>query len=519
MKEAAVIEGSTEEAELTIKGITKRFPGALANDRIDFSVRKGEIHALLGENGAGKTTLMNVLYGLLQPDEGEIWVRGQKVELRSPKDAIALGIGMVHQHFMLVPSLPVTQNVTLGLRSSREPFLDNDQVEMEIHKYAEKYGLHIDPHARISQLSIGEQQRVEVIKLLYRNAEFLILDEPTALLTPHESDELMAILRSMADQGRTIIFITHKLREVFQIADRVTVLRDGRAIDTLRVSDTSQEALARMMVGREVKSTPGKAPVQTGQVILSVEGVRVTGDRGSGALRGISLSLSEGEILGIAGVDGNGQDELVEAIVGLRAVDEGRIIIKGQDVTGKAPNHIYSLGTAYIPSDRLKRGMVHTFSVAENIVLETHDQPPFSSRGFLRLQPIAAFARKLIKEFDIRPPNEHIPARLLSGGNLQKMILGRELSRHPRLLIAAQPTRGLDIAATQFVRNHLLEQRAGGIGILLVSADLDEILTVSDRIAIIFEGKIVGVVDGEEADVEEIGLMMAGGRPTQPSHS
>ena len=511
-------QGFTPVVEM--KGITKRFPGVVANDHIDFEVRAGEVHALLGENGAGKTTLMNVLYGLYQPDEGEIYIRGRKVTLRSPRDAIALGIGMVHQHFMLVPPLTVVENVILGLRSSRGPFLDTDRAEKRIADLSKRYGLKVDPRAQIWQLSVGEQQRVEIIKALYRGADILILDEPTSVLTPPEVKELFSVLRRMAEEGKAVIFITHKLHEVMAVSDRVTVLRDGRVVSTLDTEDTDERKLAKMMVGREVLFRVAREEVERGEIALEVRDLWVMGDKGLPALKGISLSLRQGEILGIAGVAGNGQGELAEAITGLRRATRGKVLIAGKDMTNRPSGEIIEAGVGYIPEERIRRGLIMDFSVAENAILETHHRPPFAdgwflpfAKGwFLNNQEIDRYVERLISDYEVKTPSKDVPVKHLSGGNLQRLILARELSREPKLLVAAQPTRGLDVGATEYIRRKLMEQRARGTAILLISEDLDEILSLSDRIAVMYEGEIVGIVPAEEAEVEEIGLMMAGAK-------
>jgi len=501
-----------------MRGITKRFPGVVANDRIDFEVRAGEVHALLGENGAGKTTLMNVLYGLYQPDEGEIYIRGHRVTLRSPRDAIALGIGMVHQHFMLIPPLTVAENVVLGLPSSRGPFLDTDRAERRISELAQRYGLKVDPHAYVWQLSVGEQQRVEIIKALYRGASILILDEPTSVLTPPEVRELFSVLRRMAEEGNAVIFITHKLHEVMAVSDRVTVLRDGRVVSTVDTADTSERQLARMMVGREVLFQVSKRPVAKGKVALEVRDLWAMGDRGLPALKGISLSLRQGEILGIAGVAGNGQRELAEVITGLRRATKGKVLIGGKDMTNCPPAAIIGEGVAYIPEERIRRGLIMDFSVAENAILETHNSPPFTDGWFLNRREIDRYVEGLISDYGVKTPSKDAPVRHLSGGNLQRLLLARELSRRPKLLIASQPTRGLDVGATEYIRRRLVEQREKGTAILLISEDLDEVLSLSDRVAVMYEGEIVGIVPEGEADVEEIGMMMAGaGAPTSNS--
>ena len=510
--------GRTEATVVEMRGITKRFPGVVANDRIDFEVRAGEVHALLGENGAGKTTLMNVLYGLYQPDEGEIYIRGRRVTLRSPRDAIALGIGMVHQHFMLIPPLTVAENVVLGLPSSRGPFLDTDRAERRISELAQRYGLKVDPHAYVWQLSVGEQQRVEIIKALYRGASILILDEPTSVLTPPEVRELFSVLRRMAEEGNAVIFITHKLHEVMAVSDRVTVLRDGRVVSTVDTAGTSERQLAKMMVGREVLFQVSKRPVAKGKVALEVRDLWAMGDRGLPALKGISLSLRQGEILGIAGVAGNGQRELAEVITGLRRATKGKVLIGGKDMTNCPPAAIIGEGVAYIPEERIRRGLIMDFSVAENAILETHNSPPFTDGWFLNRREIDRYVEGLISDYGVKTPSKDAPVRHLSGGNLQRLLLARELSRRPKLLIASQPTRGLDVGATEYIRRRLVEQREKGTAILLISEDLDEVLSLSDRVAVMYEGEIVGIVPEGEADVEEIGMMMAGaGAPTSNS--
>ena len=495
-----------------MRGIVKRFPGVLANDHVDFDVRAGEIHALLGENGAGKSTLMKILYGMYQPDEGQIRVNGEAVHFTSPADAIRRGIGMIHQHFMLVPTLTVAENVALGLRSSREPLLDLDRVTARIVELAAGYGLHVDPGAQVWQLSVGEQQRVEILKALYRGAELLILDEPTAVLTPQEVDELFVTLRQMAREGHALIFITHKLREVFAISDRVTVLRNGRVVGRVKTEETTRSELARMMVGREVIERWEKPPVELGPVVLEVEDLHCLSDREVPALRGVSLQVRAGEILGIAGVSGNGQRELAEVIVGLRPATRGHVRLSGQEVTNWPPERLIAAGLAFIPEERLTMGVIQEFSVAENAILETHTAPELRRGPFLDLQAIRQHTVRLIREYDVRTPSLEVPAKNLSGGNIQKLILARELARRPRVLIAAQPTRGVDIGATEYIHRRLIEQRGEGTAILLISEDLDEILALSDRIAVMYEGEIVGVVPVEEANAEELGLMMAGAR-------
>ena len=509
--------GQPHIAELKMTGIVKRFPGVLANDHVDFDVKSGEIHALLGENGAGKSTLMRQLYGLYRPDEGQILINGQPHSFRSPAEAIRAGIGMIHQHFMLATSLTVAENVALGLRSSREPQLDLDRVATRIRELAEKYGLKIDPGAYVWQLAVGEQQRVEIIKALYRGAALLVLDEPTAVLTPQEVDDLFVTLRQMALDGHALIFISHKLHEVLSISNRVTVLRDGRVVGSAATADVTKPELARMMVGREVILQYDRPAAQPGEARLQIKDVWAKSDRGGDALRGVSLSVHAGEIMGLAGVSGNGQRELAEALAGLRPIREGRISLNGVDVTGTSPAAHITAGQAYIPEERMREGAIKEFTVAENLILQDHARPPYSRGLFLNFKAIAERSAALIDDFNVKTPTIDTPLKNLSGGNIQKMILARELSRRPTVLIAAQPTRGVDIGASEYIPHRLLEQRAAGTATLLISEDLDEIRALSDRIAVIYEGRIVGVVDGRAASAESLGLMMAGvGEPTAP---
>ncbi len=495
-----------------MRGIVKRFPGVVANDHVDFEVRSGEIHALLGENGAGKSTLMKILYGMYRPDAGEILIDGERVRFRSPLDAIRRGIGMVHQHFMLVEPFTVAENVALGLPSSRRFVNDLDRVAARIQELAELYGFKVDPGAYIWQLSVGEQQRVEILKVLYRGASVLILDEPTAVLTPQEVEGLFRTLRRMKEEGHAIVFISHKLNEVLSISDRITVLRGGRVVGTIPAADATREELARMMVGREVVFRLERPAVEPGEVMLEIRDLWAMGDRGVPALRGVDLEVRAGEIVGLAGVSGNGQRELAEVIVGLRRPTRGRVRIGGTDVTGWPPAELIKLGLSYIPEERMRDGGVPEFSVEDNLVLKDHPFRPFSRGIFLNFPEIARYAERLIGDFDIRTPSRRTPLKSLSGGNIQKLILARELSRSPKVLIAAQPTRGLDVSATEYVRRRILEQRERGTATLLISDDLDEILSLSDRIAVIYEGRIMGVVRTEEADIEELGLMMAGAK-------
>ena len=507
--------GQARIDSLEMRGISKRFPGVLANDHVDFDVKSGEVHALLGENGAGKSTLMKILYGMYHPDEGEIVLNGKPVTIASPNDSINLGIGMIHQHFMLVQSLTVAENVALGLPSSRGPLTDLDRVSKRIVELAKIYGLKIDPDAYIWQLSVGQQQRVEIIKALYRGAALLILDEPTAVLTPQEVDELFVIMHQMVKDGHALIFISHKLHEVVEISNRVTVLRDGRKIGTRPTSEITKQILANWMVGREVGFAPDRGNVQKDECRLQLENVSCGSDRGTPGLRGVSLELCSGEILGIAGVSGNGQRELAETITGLRKVTGGRVILEAEDVTGFAPGDLTDRMLSYIPEERMRDGMIKNFSIAENMVLREHHKPPFSRSGFLNLRGIASHSDELIKKFRVKTPSRDTLAKNLSGGNIQKVVLAREFSRNPRVILAAQPTRGLDIGATEYVREQLLEQRRKGVAVMLISEDLDEILALSDRIAVIYEGKIMDIVPRENATPEKLGLLMAGVHPEE----
>jgi len=492
------------------RGIVKRFPGVVANDRVDFVVHAGEIHALLGENGAGKTTLMRILYGLHAPDEGQILINGQQVEIQSPADSIHHGIGMVHQHFMLVPTLTVAANVALGLPSSRGALLDLDVVADKIRRLAEAYGLQVDPQAMVWQLAVGQQQRVEILKALYRGADLLILDEPTAVLTPQEVDQLFTTLRRMAAEGHAIIFISHKLHEVLSISDRITVLRQGRVVKTVATSQTSRPELARWMVGREVLLRTERPPVDIGAPRLVVEDIRARSDNQLMAVRGISFEVRSGEILGIAGVSGNGQRELAETIAGLRKPDKGHVLLDGVDISSWHPDQVIARGLAYIPEERMRDGAIKEMSVEENLMLGDHGRRPFARGIMMNFGAVEAHCHKLIEDFDIKTPSIHTPLRNLSGGNIQKLILARELSREPSVLIAAQPTRGVDIGSTEYIHQRLIAQRQYGTATLLISEDLDEIRNLSDRIAVIYEGRLMGIVATPDASVEELGMMMAG---------
>ena len=504
--------GKLLAAVIEMKGIGKSFPGVRANDNINLTVNEGEIHVLLGENGAGKSTLMNILYGLYTPDEGEIYVRGKKVRISNPNVAISLGIGMVHQHFMLVPPFTVAENIVLGAEPRKGLSLDMNKAIADVEELSRKYELRVDPRAKIQDISVGMQQRVEILKTLYRGAEILILDEPTAVLTPQEIEELGVILKSLVSQGKSIILITHKLKEVMSMSDKVTIIRRGKVIDTLKTSETTIEELAEKMVGRKVSLTVEKSEAKIGEPVLQIKGVKVRDIRGLEAVKGVDLEVRSGEILGIAGVDGNGQNELVQAITGLSKAEAGEILIDGKNVTNLTPKEIRESGLGYIPEDRHKRGLVLPFSLYENSILGAQRKKTFRKGLGLDYRKIREYTRKLIKEFDVRTPNEKVQAKSLSGGNQQKLILARELDRDPSLLIASQPTRGLDVGAIEFVHQRLIEQRNKGKAVLLVSLELDEVMDLSDRIAVMYDGKIVGIVDAKKTNELELGIMMAGGK-------
>ncbi len=504
--------GKPKISNMEMRGIVKRFPGVLANDHVDFDVRSGEVHALLGENGAGKSTLMRILYGLYQADEGQITIDGRAVKIESPHDAIESGIGMIHQHFMLVPTLTVAENVALGLPSSRGMLTDLDQVSERVLELAELYGLQVDPGAYVWQLAVGQQQRVEIIKALYRGAALLILDEPTAVLTPQEVSELFITLRQMVGDGHVLIFISHKLQEVMNICARVTVLRDGRVVGTLPIEDVTQGELARLMVGRELQAQPEKEEIEQKDVRLALQDVWADNDLGTPGLRGISFEVRAGEILGLAGVSGNGQRELAQVINGLRAVTKGTLRVGEKDITGSSPAEVIAQGLSYVPEERMEDGMIKEFTVAENLILREVSKKPFSRGGFLNFRAISRQSDILIEQYNIKTPSQDTPVKNLSGGNIQKLLLARELSRKPRVVVAAQPTRGLDIGATEYVHQVLMDQRAEGTAILLISEDLDEILALADRIIVIYEGEIMGEVISGQASPEELGLMMAGVR-------
>ena len=497
---------------LEMRGITKRFPGVVANDSVTFDVQAGEVHTLLGENGAGKSTLMKILYGLHQPDEGEIRLNGERVVLRSPADAIDRRIGMIHQHFMLVPSLTVIENVALGLRSSggAKRRVSLKQVETRVRKLSEQYGLQVDPKAKIWQLAVGERQRVEIIKALYRDVELLVLDEPTAVLTPQEVDDFFVILRGMAADNRGLIFISHKLHEVMELSNRITVLRNGAVTGTTTPDQSSREQLAQMMVGRAVNLIPERPQVEVTQPVLSVNKLNALSDRGVRALKDVSFDIRSGEILGLAGVSGNGQRELAEVINGLRKLGSGQISVDGQPVQGLKPKALRAHKVSFVPEERMRDGAVGEFSVTENLVLLNHAESEFSNNGFLKFSEIENHSAKLVDEFQVKTPQLDTPTRNLSGGNIQKLILARELSSKPRVLIAAQPTRGVDIGAAEYIHQRLIEQRSEGTATLVISEDLDEIFALSDRIAVICQGEIMGIVDAADATREQIGLLMAG---------
>lgn len=490
--------------------IRKEFPGIVANDNITLQVKKGEIHALLGENGAGKSTLMNVLFGIYQPDAGKIRVNGKDVNITDPNVANELGIGMVHQHFMLVDTFTVTENIILGNEPKKGVKIDMSKAEKEVQEISDRYGLKVDAKALVRDISVGMQQRVEILKMLYRKADILIFDEPTAVLTPQEISELMQIMKSLINEGKSIILITHKLNEIKEVADRCTVIRRGKGIGTVNVSETSTEELASMMVGREVVFKTEKSPVKPKEPVLQIQDLVVKDNRGVDMVRGLNLEVRKGEIVGIAGVDGNGQSELIEAITGLRKVESGKVLLNGNDLTNLKPRKITESGIGHIPQDRHKFGLVLDYPIGENLVLQTYYKEPFSKRGQLNFKNIYNYAEKLIEEYDVRTPSSTTLARALSGGNQQKAIIGREVDRSPDLLIAAQPTRGLDVGAIEFIHKKLIEERDKDKAVLLISFELDEIMNLSDRIAVIYEGKIVAIVNPEEADEQELGLLMAG---------
>jgi ABC-type uncharacterized transport system ATPase subunit len=505
---------------LELRDISKAFPGVLANDHINLDLQEGEIHALLGENGAGKTTLMNILYGLYKPDSGEIIVRGKKADIHTPNDAIARGIGMVHQHFMLIPVMTVTENVMLGVEEKRNGvFLDRAKVAARIREISQLYGLEVDPDAYIKDLPVGTQQRVEIIKVLYRQADILILDEPTAVLTPQEVDGLFKVLRSLVEKGKSLIFITHKLKEVMALADRITVLRNGRTVGTVKPGEVSPEKLASMMVGREVNLVVPKKKANPTEPALEVKDLYVQDERGQMTVNGVSFDVKLGEVLGIAGVQGNGQTQLVYALTGLLPVAQGRISILGEPLKRTTPRHILERGVAHIPEDRQRHGLILTFPIHDNLMLCTYYQPPFARGINLQQKYIISNAEKLVEQFDVRTPSIYVPVSSLSGGNQQKVIVAREFSRPIKLLIASQPTRGLDVGSIEYIHSRIIEKRDEGTAVLLVSSELDEILALSDRIAVMYRGQIVDIVPAAQVSKEYIGLLMAGIQPTEAAKS
>jgi ABC-type uncharacterized transport system ATPase subunit len=496
---------------LEVRGLTKTFPGVIANEDVDFTLHEGEVHCLLGENGAGKSTLMNAVFGLYQPDAGQILLRGEPVQFGSSADAIARGIGMVHQHFQLIPVFTVAENVILGNEMRKGPLLDLDGARTRVRELATRYGLHIDPDALVGDLSVGEQQRVELVKALFRDADILILDEPTAVLTPGEVDDFFAVVRNLIDQGKSIIFITHKLREVLAVADRITVLRGGRVVGDADPKEATQQSLATLMVGRDVSFTIDKVPARPTDVVLRATGLVVNDDRGVTTVNGLDLEVRAGEVFGIAGVEGNGQRELVEALVGMRAKVEGTVEISGHDVTEATPRDVFELGVAHVPEDRNKHGLVGPFSIADNLVLNRFWRKPFSRRGLRDDAAIQRDAVELIQRFDIRTTGPDVPVDNLSGGNQQKVIIARELTGDVTLLVVAQPTRGLDVGSIEFIHRRIIEMRDQGAAVLLVSAELDEVLNLSDRIGVIYRGALVGVYARDDATRDQLGLLMASG--------
>jgi simple sugar transport system ATP-binding protein len=498
-----------EELVLEMRGIRKEFPGVIANDDVSLEVRRGEVHALLGENGAGKSTLMNILYGLYRPDAGEVRLNGKRVAFASARDAIRAGIGMVHQHFMLIPVMTVAENIVLGVEPTSGVLLDERGAERRVRELSEQFGLAVDPTALVSEITVGQEQRVEILKALYRGADLLILDEPTAVLTPQEANELFSIIRSLQADGKSIIFISHKLKEVLEIADRITVLRRGKTIETVPARGATEASLARAMVGRDVLLRVEKQPTEPGDVLLDVEDLWVSDDRGIEKVRGVSFQVRAGEIVGIAGVDGNGQTELIEALTGLRRAERGRIAVAGRDLRHAGARETLDAGLGHIPEDRQRRGLVLEFSIAENVALHDYAKPPESRWGWLFPRKMIERARRLIQEFDVRGGGPLTPAGALSGGNQQKLVAAREISRDPSALIAAQPTRGLDVGAIEYLHRRLVAERDEGRAILLVSLELDEIFSLSDRILVLYEGEIVGEHTGEVSE-EQIGLEMLG---------
>lgn len=497
---------------IEMKEITKKFGDFVANDHINLTVRKGEIHALLGENGAGKSTLMNMLAGLLEPTSGEIVINGQTVAIDSPSKSAHLGIGMVHQHFMLVEAFTVAENIILGKETAKGGVLDLKQAVKDIEELSQRYGLAVDPNAKIDDISVGAQQRVEILKTLYRGADILIFDEPTAVLTPSEIHELMEIMKNLVKEGKSIILITHKLDEIRAVADRVTVIRRGKSIQTVDVAGATSQELAKMMVGHSVSFTTAKKTAQPKEIVLSIKNIVVNENRGVPAIKNLSLDVRAGEIVGIAGIDGNGQSELVQAITGLRKVKSGSITIKDQEVTKYSTRKITELSVGHVPEDRHRDGLVLDMTMAENMALQTYYKEPMSKKGILNFSYMNEYARKLMKEFDVRGAGEFVLARGFSGGNQQKAIIAREIARDPDLLVVSQPTRGLDVGAIEYIHKRLIQERDKGKAVLVVSFELDEILNLSDRIAVIHDGKIQGIVDPATTNKQELGILMAGGK-------
>jgi general nucleoside transport system ATP-binding protein len=512
-------EGPITAPALEMRGITKRYPGVVANNGINLKVRPGEIHALLGENGAGKTTLMNVLYGLATPDEGEILLDGAPVTIAGPSDAIDRGINMVHQHFMLVPVLTVAENILLGEETmANRIFLDRREAKRRIIELGRRFGFEIDPEVKVSSLSVGWQQRVEILKALYRNARILVLDEPTAVLTPQETEEIFVVLRRLASEGHSIVFISHKLYEVLEIADRITVIRRGRVVGERVPAETDEDDLAELMVGREVQLVVDRGESHPAGPMLTIHGLEASDDRGQPMVKGVELEVRAGEIFGIAGVAGNGQDELVESIIGLRKPTAGSVMLDGKDVTGRSPRQMNEAQVAYVPADRHRFGLILSFPLADNLILTSYYRPPYA-RGLLRNQDaIQKDARSAIGRFDIRTPSPNVRAGTLSGGNQQKAVVAREFDRELKLLILDQPTRGLDVGSIEFIHRQVIAKRDAGSAVLLVSAELDEVLELFDRIGVMYEGRIVAVVDGPTADKNAVGLLMAtGGEGRDPA--
>ncbi len=493
-----------------MKGITKIFGNTVANDGVDLSVEEGEIHCILGENGAGKTTLMNVLFGLYDRDGGEIYLHGEEVDVRKPSQAIDLGIGMIHQNFMLVDRLSVTENIVAGAEPKKGLTLDRKTAEEKVRRLSEQYGLKVDPRARIENISVGDQQRVEILKALHREAEILILDEPTAVLTPQEVEDLFRVMRELKDSGKTLIFITHKLKETMEITDRITILRDGKKIGTAETEETNPQDLAQMMVGRDVVLSVEKSPREESAVGFKVKGLNVPNPENNINLKDVDFEVQKGEILGVAGVEGNGQLELEEGLMGLRPIESGEVLLGDRDLSNLPTRKRKRLGVAHIPSDRLRRGLIADFSLKRNMILGSEWSKPYSNRGFLDRNNIVTYTEEVVEDFDIRGGGADVSVKSLSGGNQQKVIIGRELTRDPDLIIAAQPTRGVDVGAIEYIHRQLLDMRDEGIPILLISAELDELRTLSDRIIVLYEGEIVASVDAEEVDERELGLLMAG---------